>query len=202
MNPSFYTVIIPLAEPITVQVPAYGYPRPRVINADGEQATDPVTLTELDVAFWIAPMTRTIHAQIAHLPVPLLIWGAEDFPHVVTDTPADHAQRLLQILGPDPAAVLQPLCDRMPLPPLPPRVPREIAAWRAKAVIELAGLLPQVEALIASVPDEAAVIVRRAWEDNAPLQRYGQTVLTLSAALDLSDAQLDAMFIQAAALEV
>jgi hypothetical protein len=158
-------------------------------------------LIELECAFWIAPLTQTIHAQIAHVPAPVLIYGPEDFSHVVTDQPEHHAARLLQILGNDPAAVLQAVIDGQPLP-LPVRVPREIAAWRAKAVIEMAGLLPQVEALIDSVPNEAAVVVRRAWTDGAPLQRTGATVLALSAALNLSDAQLDAMFIQAASLEV
>lgn len=201
MNPSFYTAIVPLSEPITLQVPANRSPRPRVLSADTPPDTEPITLIELDVAFWIAPLTQTIHAQIAHLPVPLLIYGGGDFPHVVTDSPAHHAARLTQILGPDPAAVLQANLDRAPLP-LPQRVPREIAAWRAKAILEITGLLPQVEALIATVPDAAAVIVRRAWTDQSPLERHGQTVLTLAAALDLNDAQLDALFIQAAALQV
>ena len=203
MNPTFYTSIVPLAEPITVQVPAGSgiFPRPRLVAAEREMEREPLTLEELDCAFWIAPLIQTIHAQIAHVPVPVLIYGPEDFAHVVTDTAAHHAGRLVQILGDDPAAVLQAAIDRSPMP-LPQRVPREIAAWRAKAVIEMAGLLPQVEALIASVPSEAAVVVRRAWEDGAPLQRHGQTVLTLAAALDLSEPELDDMFIQADALEV
>lgn len=201
MNSSFYTLILPLPSPITLMVPAYHAPRPRVTSADTPPDTEGITIFELDVALWIAPLTQTIHAQIARLPTPVLIYGPEDFAQVVADTPAHHGERLLQILGNDPAAVLQAALDGSPRP-LPQRVPREIAAWRAKAVIEMAGLMPQVEAHIASVPDAAAVIVRRAWDDNAPLQRHGQTVLALSAALALSDEQVDAMFIQAATLEV
>jgi hypothetical protein len=203
MNSTFYTATIPLSAPVLIHVPGglSSYPRPRVVTEEAEQQMEDITLVELDCAFWIAPVTQTIHAQIAYVPVPVLIYGPADFPHVVTDTTEHHAARLLQVLGSDPAAVLQACVNRQPLP-LPARVPREIAAWRAKAVIEMAGLLPQVEALIASVTNEAAVIVRRAWNDGAALQRNGNTVLAISAALNLSPEQLDAMFIQAAALEV
>lgn len=202
MNSTFYTAIVPLAAPVTVQVRAsQPFPRPRIISGDEPQETEPLTLVELDVAFWIAPITKTIHAQIAHIPVPLLIYGSEDFGHVVTDTTEHHSARLLQILGENPAQVLQAAIDGTPLS-LPPRVPREIAAWRAKAVLEIAGLLPQVEALITAMPEPAGTVVRRAWHDNAPLERQGQTVLSLSSSLNLSDEQLDAMFIQAASLQI
>ena len=85
---------------------------------------------------------------------------------------------------------------------IPPQVPHEIANWRARAVLEIAGLLPTVEALIAAMEGEAGVVVRMAWERGSPLVRDGATVTALAAQLNLTSEQIDAMFIQAAALEV
>lgn len=203
MTETFYTSIIPLASPVTIYLPTAAWPRPRVIsNTPDEQTMEPFTLEYLDVAFWVAPLTQSIHAQIANVPVPLLIYGPADFSHVVTDATEHHAARLMQILGDDPAVVLQALCDRTELPPMPARVPREIANWRARAVLELAGLLPAVEAAIQGMAGAEGVVVRNAWLAGAPLARAGATVTALAPALGLTDEQVDAMFIQADALDV
>lgn len=86
------------------------------------------------------------------------------------------------------------------LPPV--EVPRVIANWRAKAVIELHGLTAQVEAALAAMEGEAGITARAAWNGNADFARHGATVTALATTLSLTSTQLDAMFIQAAALEV
>lgn len=85
-------------------------------------------------------------------------------------------------------------------PPL--QVPATIANWRAKAVIEIHGLTTQVEAALEEMEGAPGITTRAAWNGNADFARHGATVTALSAILGLSDAQLDTMFIQAAALEV
>lgn len=85
---------------------------------------------------------------------------------------------------------------------LPPVVPKEIANWRARAVLELAGLLPAVEAALAAMPGDEGVVVRHAWDAGAPLVRAGATVTAMAGTLNLTSEQVDAMFIQAAALEI
>jgi hypothetical protein len=70
------------------------------------------------------------------------------------------------------------------------------------AVLEIAGLLPTVDALIAGMEGDAGVVVRSAWDRGAPLVRDGQTVTSLAAALGLTGEQVDAMFTQAASLSV
>lgn len=205
MTPSFQLATIPLPAPVTVFLPAG--PSPRTL---GDQGPAPVTaengtetaLEALDVAFWLNLGTRTIHTQIARISTPLLIYGPEDFAAVASDLPEHHAARTLQCLGADPAASLQALIDRRELPVLPPRVPREIAQWRARTVLDLAGLLPAVESTIAALTGPGAGIVRHAWQSAAPLARHGPTVSVLAPALGLTDEQVDAMFIQAAELEV
>lgn len=83
-----------------------------------------------------------------------------------------------------------------------PKVPSTIANWRAKAVIELHGLTSQVEAALAAMEGETGITARAAWNGNADFARHGATVTALATTLSLTPAQLDAMFIQAAALEV
>lgn len=82
------------------------------------------------------------------------------------------------------------------------RVPKEIANWRARAILTQDNLLASVEALIAGLPSPDGDAVRFAWAGGAPLARGGATVTALAGALGLTEAQVDDMFIRAAALTV
>jgi hypothetical protein len=86
--------------------------------------------------------------------------------------------------------------------PDPERIAREIANWRARAVLELAGILGTVEAAISAMDGPAGIVVRNAWQSGAPLARRGPTVSGLAPALGLTEEQVDQMFIQAEALSV
>jgi hypothetical protein len=145
---------------------------------------------------------REIRAQLPPLPRHLPLYGHVDFTAAASDTMEDHTARVLHLLGKDPASILQALCDGTELPPLPPRIPREIANWRARAVLELSGLLPTVDAAINGMTGPESIVVRHAWNSAAPLARRGPTVAALAPALGLSDEQVDAMFIQAESLAV
>lgn len=98
-------------------------------------------------------VARTITAHLPPIPGGLLLYGPADFVAACPDEPEDFAARVLQCLGTDPAASLQSLIDGTPLPAAPPRVPREIANWRAKATLAAMGKLPAVEAVIAALPE-------------------------------------------------
>jgi len=89
-----------------------------------------------------------------------------------------------------------------PRPVRGPKVPTEIANWRAKAVLELAGLTAQVAAIMGAMSEPQKTVVLAAWDGGAPLVRNGATVTALAAALSLTSEQVDAMFVQAAALNV
>lgn len=130
------------------------------------------------------------------------LYVVEDFTAAASATPDDHAARILQLLGSGPATALQALIDGTELPPRPQRIPREIPNWRAKVILAQMGLLPTVEAAIAALPDPDSTVASLAWNGDAKLARHGKTVLGLAAALGLSNAQLDGLFIAAEALEV
>ena len=206
---TFHLATVVLPQPVTVYLPPGGM-RPRVVAPGGSAGAisygpdngAETVFERLDCAFWINLVTRTIHAQIGRIPNPLPLYGLEDFSAVAADLPEQHGERVLQVLGTDLAASLQALVNGEPLPPPPQRVPREIANWRARAVLELAGLLPTVEAAISGMDGQAGTVVRNAWQSGAPLARHGPTVSALAPALGLTEAQVDAMFIQAEALSV
>ena len=79
-------------------------------------------------------------------------------------------------------------------------VPYQIDSWRAKAILEILGLLPAVESVLHNMSGEAGVVARAAWSACAPLIRNGPTVLSIAADLELSGAEVDSMFISAAEL--
>lgn len=85
---------------------------------------------------------------------------------------------------------------------MPPRVPREIPDWRAKAVLATMGRLAEVEAAIAALPEPERTVVSLAWAGDAKLARRGKTVIALAPALGLTSVQVDELFVAAEGIEV
>lgn len=180
--------------------------RPRVVDGSAPPPAGPPepvweTFEELAVYFQLDGHARTIRAYIPPIPGGLEIYGPADFAAAAADTPEAHLGRVRRILGTDPSTILQALIDGDEMPALPPRVPREIQNWRGKAILAQMGLLATVEGAIAALPEPERTVAGLAWNGDAKLARNGKTVLGLSAALGLSDAQVDALFIAAEALE-
>lgn len=201
---------ITLPQPVTLDLRQSTGPRRRVVTAQTSSPLpedpeyEPVWQEFVEFPMWLTidANAREIRAQLPPLPRMLPLYGPADFAAAAADTMEDHAARVLQLLGSDPASVLQALCDGAELPVLPARVPREIPNWRAKAVLATMGTLTAVEAAIASLPEPDHTIVSLAWAGDAKLARRGKTVLGLAAALGLSSGEVDALFIAAEALEV
>ncbi len=88
-----------------------------------------------------------------------------------------------------------------PPPALAAPVPQSVTMRQARLALLGAGLLDNVDAAMAAIPDET---MRRAaqieWEYAATVDRTSALVSNLSGALGLTDAQLDALFIAAGAL--
>lgn len=86
-----------------------------------------------------------------------------------------------------------------PAPEPPVVVPQVVSRFQARAVLHLAGLLEQVELIMAD--PETDMLAKLAWQDAQEFRRDSPTLLALSATLGLTDAQLDDLFIQAATIE-
>lgn len=202
MTPETY---VRFASPITLDLRVAIGPRPRVVP-DGDssitefpQGGDPV-LREFDqipLHVRMDSQQRTISAYLPPVPQALELYGPEDFDAAASDSQDDFAERVLQILGEDPAATLQALIDRSELPPRPPRIPRSIRAWQARTILREMNLLDEVEAMVAASGD---IAMQEAWDARENLARRGPSVTAVAAQLGLTDAQVNQLFISAGAL--
>lgn len=78
-------------------------------------------------------------------------------------------------------------------------VPQVVTRFQARAALHLAGLLPQVEALMTDPGTDA--LARLAWTDAQEFRRQSPTVLAMAGALGLTEQQLDNLFTTANAIE-
>lgn len=81
--------------------------------------------------------------------------------------------------------------------PTGPYIPQSVTPFQAKAAIYAAGLLPAVEAAIAAAPKVAQL----AWSDATEFTRDSPTIATMAAAIGLTSAQVDALFVAASQIE-
>jgi hypothetical protein len=86
-------------------------------------------------------------------------------------------------------------------PEMPAPIPRRVTMRQARLALLGAGLLEQIDTAINAIPDETERKAAKInWEYAQEVDRDHQWVQGLSVALELSEAQLDALFTQAAAL--
>lgn len=85
-------------------------------------------------------------------------------------------------------------------PSVTPVVPRAVTMRQARLALLQAGLLPAVNAAVSSMEGAAGEAARIEWEYSQEVQRDKALVLALAPVLGFSEAQLDALFVAAAAL--
>ncbi len=81
----------------------------------------------------------------------------------------------------------------------PTAVPQVVSRFQARAALHLAGLLDDVEAMMA-LPETPA-LAKLAWADAQEFKRDSPSLLGIASALGLTDAQLDSLFITAAGIK-
>lgn len=86
-----------------------------------------------------------------------------------------------------------------PAPVPPVTVPASISRFQAFAAMETEGLLAPARALIAA--PETPVLAKLAWESAQEFRRDSPLVATLGAALGLTEADLDDLFILGATIQ-
>jgi hypothetical protein len=79
--------------------------------------------------------------------------------------------------------------------PAAPSVPVSVALWQAKTALSNAGLLTAAESAVAAANNPALALF---WEDASNIERGDPLVATIGAALGLTPAQVDLLFIAAA----
>lgn len=78
-------------------------------------------------------------------------------------------------------------------------VPAVVSRFQARAALHMAGLLDDVEAMMAA--PETPVLAKLAWADAQEFKRTSPSLLGISGALALTDARLDDLFTTAAGIE-
>ena len=104
--------------------------------------------------------------------------------------------------SPSPEHTVTEPTDIEPVPSgglLKPDVPPVVSRFQARAALHLAGLLESVETLM-QAPD-TNMLAKLAWQDAQEFRRDSPTVLAMAGALNLTDAQIDELFIAAAEIE-
>jgi len=83
---------------------------------------------------------------------------------------------------------------------IPPIVPQSVTMRQARLALSRAGLLATVDAAIANMTGSAGDEARIEWEFSSAILRGQALVAALAPVLGMTDAQLDQLFIAAAAL--
>jgi hypothetical protein len=81
-----------------------------------------------------------------------------------------------------------------------PAVPQAVTMRQARLALLGAGKLAQVDAAIAALTEPTRTAAQIEWEYSNEVQRHNGIVSQLGPALGLTDAQIDALFVAAAAL--
>ena len=98
-----------------------------------------------------------------------------------------------------PASIVIPDDDARVTAFYAPPIPQAIAMWQARAAIATAGLTSQIQAAVTASGNQAYIA---AWEYDTTVSRTSPMITALGASIGLTSAQIDALFIAAAALEV
>lgn len=90
--------------------------------------------------------------------------------------------------------------DFSPPPPAPPEIPQSVTMRQARLALLGAGLLAGVESAIEALPSPQKQAAQIEWEYAQEVQRNHGLVPAMASALGMTEAQIDALFTQAAAL--
>lgn len=85
-------------------------------------------------------------------------------------------------------------------PPKPVPVPQSVTMRQARLALHAAGLLSGVDAAIASMQEPAKTAALIDWEYASVVERNAGLVPAMAAALGMSDADIDDLFVTAATL--
>ena len=80
------------------------------------------------------------------------------------------------------------------------QVPQEVQLWRIRTVLKLMQLETQIESAIETMPEPSKTAATYIWKFGTTVERASQTVLLLQSVLQLTDEQVDDLFIQADAI--
>ena len=79
-------------------------------------------------------------------------------------------------------------------------VPSSVPMWSLRAILDIAGLTPLIDAVLAQYDEPERTIILRAWEYGNYIRRDSPTIAGLAVALNKTQADIDVYFIAASNL--
>jgi hypothetical protein len=86
--------------------------------------------------------------------------------------------------------------------PEPQIVPFEVPTWRLRAILAINNLEQSVSDALNQLSDPQKTIAKRAWDYGSKTERQSPTVDFIKGVLNLTDAQVDDIFIHAGAINI
>jgi len=77
------------------------------------------------------------------------------------------------------------------------QVPQEVQLWRLRTVLKLTQLEAEIETVLNNLPEPSKTAANYIWNYGTTVERNSQTVLLIQTTLQLTDEQVDDLFIQA-----
>ena len=81
-------------------------------------------------------------------------------------------------------------------------VPTEVQLWRVRTVLELMQLEETIARALENLDEPIRTGSKKIWEYGTTIERQSQTVLFLQSVLQMTDLQVDEIFIQADAIAI
>ena len=139
------------------------------------------TIYRTDAAGYFTGETFTVTDPFAALPQ-----------GVTTEPPALTGTQVAQWIGSKWIVM-----DERPVPPVP--VPAAVSRFQARMALRAAGLFDAVETMMANPATPIAAV--EAWQTAQEFRRQSPTILAMAQALNLTEQQLDDLFIAAGQIE-
>ena len=79
-------------------------------------------------------------------------------------------------------------------------VPDEVQLWRIRTILKLMQLETSIEQTLETLPEPSKTAANYIWNYGTTVERTSQTVLLLQSALQITNEQVDDLFIQAEAI--
>ena len=76
--------------------------------------------------------------------------------------------------------------------------PEQVANWKLSAVLEARGYMEVIQPMI----DQSPSIVQKAWNDAPMIRRASPMILEFADRLELTDEEVDALFTEAAKIQI
>lgn len=76
-------------------------------------------------------------------------------------------------------------------------VPYEVQLWRIRTVLKLMQLETQIETALETLPEPSKTAANYIWNYGTTVERSSQTVLLLQSVLQMTNEQVDDLFVQA-----